>query len=395
MEYRYRAKNIDSKVVRGRAEARDQKELYQELRKKDLFLIHASEVKKKVLRYKLKSMELSEFSRQIASMADAGITVLRALAIMKEQTLKPQVLRVYTFLFDYVQRGQTLSAAMKASEGAFPDLMINMYNAGEYSGNLANTALKMAVYYEKEHRTNTKIRNAMMYPIILTVVIVIVIIILFTFILPQFFGLFDDIDLPAITQLMMNISTFLTEKWYIVLAVVLLLVIGGKQLSRLPEVKRFRHKVMLKMPKIGPLLEIIYTARFARTLSSLYSSGLAMITALEITSTIIGNTYIESQFSKAIALIRQGRPLSHAISTIDGFDKKLTSTILIGEETGSLDSMLESVADSYEYEATMAIERMIAIMEPALIIVLAVIVGAIMLSVMMPLMSIYQDIGTS
>jgi len=395
MEYRYRAKNLHSEVIRGRAEARDQKELYQALRKKDLFLIHASKVKKKVLRYKLKAMELSEFSRQISSMSEAGITVLRALAIMKEQNLKPQVINVYTFLFEYVQLGQTLSAAMKASEGSFPELMINMYSAGEYSGNLADTALKMAIYYEKEHRTNTKIRNAMMYPMILTVVILIVIVVLFTFILPQFFGLFEDVDLPAVTQLMMNISTFLTEKWYIILAVVALLVVGGKQLSRLPAVKNFRHKVMLKTPKIGGLLEIIYTARFSRTLSSLYSSGLAMITALEITSTIIGNTYIESQFSKAIALIRQGRPLSDAIATIDGFDRKLTSTILIGEETGSLDSMLESVADSYEYEATMAIERMIAIMEPALIIILAVIVGAIMLSVMMPLMSIYQDIGAS
>jgi type IV pilus assembly protein PilC len=140
-------------------------------------------------------------------------------------------------------------------------------------------------------------------------------------------------------------------------------------------------------------MKIIYTARFARTLSSLYSSGLAMINALTISGATIGNTYLQSQFPHAIEQVRNGEPLSASIQTIAGFDAKLVATIYIGEESGNLDDMLEAVADSFDYEAEMATTRLVTFIEPVMIIIMAVIVGGIMLSVMLPIMTLYQNIG--
>jgi len=152
-------------------------------------------------------------------------------------------------------------------------------------------------------------------------------------------------------------------------------------------------RLKIRVPIIGKLLKIIYTARFARTLSSLYTSGISMLNALEITRTTISNTYIENQFDEVIKSVRNGEFLSESVAMVDGFDKKLSATILIGEETGRLDAMLESTAESFDYEAEMATGRLVQLLEPVMIVILAVVVGGIMLAVMMPIMTLYQNAG--
>jgi type IV pilus assembly protein PilC len=161
----------------------------------------------------------------------------------------------------------------------------------------------------------------------------------------------------------------------------------------IPKVKLQTDKVKLKIPKIGHLLRIIYTARFARNLSSLYSSGLPMINALNIGGDTVGNTYIRDQFISVVEAVRNGQALSAAVEQVDGFDAKLVATIYIGEESGRLDEMLENVSDAYDYEAEMATARMVTYIEPIMIITMAFMVGSIILSVMMPIMTLYQNIG--
>ncbi|MEG0310616.1 MAG: type II secretion system F family protein [Eubacterium sp.] len=161
----------------------------------------------------------------------------------------------------------------------------------------------------------------------------------------------------------------------------------------MPSVRLEFDKLKVHLPWAGKLIKVIYTARFARTLSSLYSSGLSMINAMEISARIVGNTYIEHQFKKSTQMVRSGGTLSDAIGSVDGFDKKLVSTIFIGEETGNLDNMLDAIADSYDYDSEMAIQKMVTIIEPVMIIIMAVIIGTVMLSVMVPIMSMYQNIG--
>ncbi|MEF9918638.1 MAG: type II secretion system F family protein [Eubacterium sp.] len=394
-KYKYKSKNMSSQWVHGVAEAVDENALRKMLRQKNEFLIDCHELNVGQKAYKMKNMELSDFAREIESMLASGITVIRALGIMMERDIKPNVKKVYQMLYREVQQGITLSDAMENLTGSFPNLIVNMFKAGESSGQMTETAHKMAIYYEKEHRLHTKIRNAMIYPVLLLVATVVVVIGLFTWILPQFFSLFADMgsELPGITKMVMGMSTFITTNWIYLLIGALLIFMILQALLKVPSVRLEFDKLKVHLPWAGKLIKVIYTARFARTLSSLYSSGLSMINAMEISARIVGNTYIEHQFKKSTQMVRSGGTLSDAIGSVDGFDKKLVSTIFIGEETGNLDNMLDAIADSYDYDSEMVIQKMVTIIEPVMIIIMAVIIGTVMLSVMVPIMSMYQNIG--
>lgn len=391
--YKYTAKNLQSEVVRGTMEATGADVVRRTLRKNNEFALKIREVEENRKPYKLKPVEISDFSRQIASMLASGITMIRAIKIMEDRDIKPAIKKVYGVLYQEIQRGNTLSAAMEATGGSFPELLINMYKSGEASGQMEGTARKMADHYEKEHKLRGKIKSAMTYPVILFIVTILVVVLIFTLILPQFFTLFQGIELPVLTKLMISISQSMTSYWIVYLIVVLALIALGSFLVTVPKVRLRLDHFKLKIPKIGKLMKIIYTARFARTLSSLYSSGLAMINALTISGNTIGNSYLQSQFPGAIEQVRNGQPLSKSLHTINGFDAKLVATVYIGEETGNLDEMLESVADAFDYEAEMATTQLVTFIEPIMIIIMAAIIGTIMLSVMMPIMTLYQNIG--
>lgn len=391
--YQYTAKNLQSQVVRGTMEASTAEVVRRNLRQNNEFALKIQEVQEYKKAYKLKPMEISDFSRQIASMLAAGITMIRAISIIEERDIKPAIKKVYEVLHKEIENGNTLSFAMEKTGGSFPELLINMYKSGEASGQMEETARKMAEHYEKEHKLRTKIKGAMTYPMILLGVTIIVVLLVFTLILPQFFTLFEGIELPAITQLMINISSSMITYWYLYIIGTLAMIAMFGFLATLPTLKRGLDQLKLRIPRVGKLMKIIYTARFARTLSSLYSSGLAMINALDISGSTIGNTYLQAQFPMVIEQVRNGEPLSASIQMIDGFDSKLVSTIYIGEESGNLDEMLSNVADAFDYEAEMATTRLVAFIEPMMIILMAVVVGGIMLSVMLPIMTLYKNIG--
>lgn len=392
-KYKYKAKNLDNLIVKNTIDAKDADDLKKRLRDMNLTLIKYGEVDERHTGYKLKAGEVAEFSRQLASMLSSGITIGRSMEILKDRDFKPKIKVIYAQLYKDVQNGHTLSEAMKLQGGAFPELFVNMMASGEASGQLEKSAEKMAVHYDKENRLNQKIKSAMAYPTILLCTTVIAILLVFTVILPQFFTLFEGIDLPLITQVVMGISTFLTENWFYTIIAVLSFIVLVRFLLTIYAVAHVVDQMKLALPVIGGLLKIIYTARFSRTLSSLYVSGLSMITAINISSTILGNKYIQSQFPEIIKDVRNGEPLSDAVAKIDGFDTKLATSILIGEESGRLDTMLQSVADSFDYEAEMSMERLVRIIEPTVLVVMGVIVCFIMLSVMLPIMTLYNNIG--
>ncbi|MEG1244053.1 MAG: type II secretion system F family protein, partial [Oscillospiraceae bacterium] len=215
---------------------------------------------------------------------------------------------------------------------------------------------------------------------------------LFTVVLPKFGEMFKE-NIPPMTKLMFNISAFMQSYWYIVLIVIAGIIFGVKILKMQPNIRIALDKFKLKIPKLGKLWKIIYTARFARTLSSLYASGISLVEALIIAKGTIGNEYISSQFDNLVKEVRNGMTVSEAIAQVDGFDPKLSSTILIGEETGKLDEMLESTAESFDYEAEQASGRMTALIEPVMLVVMAVIVGTVMISVIQPIYGMYDNIG--
>lgn len=391
--FKYNAIALDGRQQTGKAEAANYSQLAALLRGENLFLISTTTIESTVTYQKLKTNELADFCRQLGAMLSSGITLIRAMMILSQRDNKPYIKKIYDAVIDDLQRGSTLSEAMAKCGRAFPELLINMIRAGEQTGRLDESCNKMAVQFDKDYRLNQKIKSATMYPIILVILIVVVVLVVFTFVLPQFMEMFEGMELPLPTRIVMGISGFLTEYGLIVLAIVAVLVVSLMALFKNPGPKRALDKAMLGLPKIGKLLQTIYTARFARTLASLYVSGIPMIQALMVARATIGNKYIESEFTKVTEALGNGRSLSQSISMVDGFEGKLKSTILIGEESGRLEQMLESVADQFDYDSEMASARMVALIEPLLIVVMAGIVGLVVVSVMMPIFQMYGTIG--
>lgn len=392
-KYNYVAVDLQNNKVKDVLDARDDFDFRRKMRAQNLVPIKYGVQDESHGIYHLRANECAEFCSQLAGMLSSGITVARAMEILKDRDFKPPVKRVYEKIHKDVMQGITLSEAMRMQPKAFPELLVNMIASGEASGQLERVTGKMAFHYDKEHRLNGKVKSAMTYPLILLVVTVLVVMAIFIFILPKFFDLFENMELPGITRVFVGTSEFLTKFWYLVLIAVLVLIAIFQYLGTIRSIRLKIDHLKLRFPVVGKLLKIIFTARFARTLSSLYTSGISMINALEITATIIGNKYIEDQFEEVIKNIRNGDLLSESIGRVDGFDRKLATTILIGEESGRLDTMLESTAESFDYEAETATVRMVQLVEPVMIVVMALIIGVVMLAVMLPIISLYQNVG--
>lgn len=396
-QYKFTAKNETGKRIRGTMEAADQDSLYQRLRSDGYYLLKAKEVVNRGATKRIKARYLSEFNRQIGTLLQAGVSLVRALSIVsKEESTKAAHRAIYENLLRLIRQGTPLSDAMEQQGDAFPPLLIEMFRSAEAGGTLDKTALRMADHYDKEYKLNAKITNAMVYPAILAVLCVVVVIFILTFVLPQFQSLFDQMEeLPAVTQALYAIGDFITTKWMILIVMILILISAGVVLLRIPRVRLAVDKMKLRLPLFGKLLKVIYTARFARSLCSLYSAGLPMITSLQIGRKIVSNAYIDQQFDQVIAHVRSGGNLSQGLAQVDGFVNKLASSIMIGEETGSLDTMLEAIADTLDYESEMAINKMVTFLEPALIIIMALIVGFIMVAVIVPIYDSYDAIESS
>ncbi|MCL2865343.1 MAG: type II secretion system F family protein [Lachnospiraceae bacterium] len=394
--YKYKAKNLEGKIHSGVLEVASEHDLYARLKGQGLFLF-SSKVSEKSAGRKLKAKQLTDFNRSLGMLLQSGVSLVRALGIVaNEETKKAQEKAVYEAVLKSIRQGTPLSTAMEEQGNCFPPLMIFMYRSAEASGSMDQVALRMAEHYEKEYRLKAKVSGAMVYPGILCTMIVLVVCFIFSFVLPQFDDMFAQMEsLPFLTTMMMGISTFIRTRWYILVIALVVLIPSFIGLFRIPRVKFYKDKIKLKMPVFGKLLRVLYSARFSRTLSSLYSAGLPMIMALQISKSTVGNCYIEEQFDAAIKKIRAGQNLSAALGGVDGFVKKMVSSIMIGEETGSLDAMLDSTADTLDYEAQMAINKMVSFMEPALIIIMAVIVGVVMVSVIAPIYGSYNAIGAS
>ncbi|NLL03868.1 MAG: type II secretion system F family protein [Clostridiales bacterium] len=391
--YQYNAVTLSGEKKRGTMDVDDVQRLTEKLREQNLYLVdYKINVDSKAKGKRLKPIELSDFCRQIGTMLSSGVVLIRAVKIIMDRDMDPKLKAVYSNLYQSLKQGLSLSEAMEEQRGVFPPMLINMYRAGEASGSIDVTSMKMAEHYEKEARLNSKIKSAMTYPIILLVITTIVIFVLFTFVLPTFAELFQD-DMPPVTKFMFAVSDFMRSKWIVVVVVVAGLVVLFRALKTLPNVVIALDRFKLRIPKIGNLLKTIYTARFSRTLSSLYASGISLVEALTISKGTIGNEYISSQFDDLVKEVRNGMTVSEAISQVDGFDPKLASTILIGEETGRLDEMLESTADSFDYESEQATGRMTALIEPVMLVIMAGVVGFVMISVMLPISQMYGDIG--
>ena len=391
--FKYVAKDMSGKIHKGTVEAASENALTQQLREENLYLVEAKDLNGAKKHKKLKAKQLAAFCRELSTLLASGVTLVRALDIISEQEgINKDERDIYKDVLQDLKRGISLSDAMESKE-CFPDLMIGMIRSGEGSGNLDLVTQRLSIQYEKDYKLTQQVKSAMTYPCILLVLCVVIVILIVTFILPQFQSLFDQMEcLPMITNILIAVSNFLVQKWYIALLIVAVIVALILIIVGIPSVRRSVDWMKVHMWGFGKLFKVVYTARFARTLSSLYSSGMPLVSAVGVAAKTIGNGYVESQFDEVITMVRGGVPLSQGLREVDGLLKKLSSTILVGEESGRLDVMLDSIAETLEADAEQATKRMVTLLEPILIIFMALIVGCIMIGVMLPIYQSYSAI---
>lgn len=396
VQFKYTARNIEGNTIRGVMKAADRDALYGRLLEQGLYLLSAKEQGRNKKLVPIKSKALGEFCRQLANLLGAGVSLAPALEIIaREDGLTPNLRRVYGQVLMEVRNGASLSEALE-QQGVFPDLMLGMVRSGEGTGCLDKISERLAIHFEKRYQMEQQVKSAMTYPIILGVLAVAVVIIIVTFVLPQFEDMFAAMDeLPGVTRMLMAASDFLVHQWYLVVLAAVGLTVAVRCLLRVEGVRMRVDRLALNLPILGRLNRVICTARLARSVSSLYASGTPMVSALQVSRDTLGNQYIAKQFDEVLSRLRSGASLSQALAGVDGLTEKLVSVIHVGEETGRLDTMLDNAADAMEYDAQQASRRMVTVLEPLLIIIMAVVVGFIMVAVMAPIIGSYGAIEGS
>ncbi len=345
---------------------------------------------------RVKLSDLAIFCRQFSTMQDAGVSIVRSLDVLAQQTQSPKLRRILVDIQAEVEAGQTLSRAMSKYPNVFSNLFIGLIRAGEVGGVLEESLQRLAAFLESDVALRRKVRAAMTYPTIVVIAALAIVIGLVTFILPKFFDVFRDLgikDFPVMTQMLMDFSNFLTSRWYVMIAIVILVVIAFRMFVRTRIGRRLYDRLKLKLPVFGPLNHKIALARFSRTLSTLLSSGVPILQALETVAGTVANEIIAEAVMEARARIREGDRIGPPLERSGMFPPMVVHMISIGEESGALDQMLSKVADFYESEVESTLQSLTSAIEPVLIVLLGGMVGFIVISLLLPLITAVQSLA--
>ncbi|GKU32024.1 type II secretion system F family protein [Clostridium folliculivorans] len=337
--------------------------------------------------------DISIFCRQFYTMLDAGVSINSSLNILARQLPNKKLREVLSKVEDNVKKGETLSESMKLQGKVFPDLLISMVETGEMSGNLDSVMLRMSTHFEKENKINNKIKGAMVYPAVLSVMAVSVVTILLTFVMPTFIDMFTQsgVVLPLPTRILLAISGALSKHGLVIFLILILIVLGLRYYFKSDSGQLFISKFKLTFPVVKGLNQKIIVSRFTRTLSTMLSSGVSLVQALETVSEVVGNRIAQDKLLEIREELIKGEGLSKPIEESKIFPPMLASMIKIGEESGSLDEILNKTADFYDEEVETTIQTTTALIEPLLLVVMGGVVGFIVISIMMPMFTMYNN----
>lgn len=399
--YRYSGKTLDGALRTGTLQASSRENAAALLRRQSVYPIEIRSEDlpglplKKRLAERVKASDLSVFCRQFHAMLDGGIPLVGALDLLRRQSGNKSLQAASMEVFEEVQKGSLLSFSMKKHPKVFPEILVNMTETGEMSGQLDVIMRRMAVHFEKETRLQRKIHNAMLYPLIVAFVAVCVVWFLVAYVLPGFVDMFSGfgVALPLPTRMLLATSSFFNHFWYLLLVVPFAIIYVMHSWGRTPGGRLRMDKFKLDVPVFGKINRKVATSRFSRTLSTLLASGINIMEAMDIVHKVIGNAYISKGIQRSMDSIRKGGGITEPLRDLDVFPLVLISMIQVGEESGALDEMLSKTADFYDEEVDSAIEKMTTLIEPAIIVALAVIVGAIILSVVLPMFDMFQYAG--
>lgn len=422
--FSYVAKTSAGSVERGTTEAEDEKVLRQRLQAQGYFPTEVKQVggrgkaakaakpaaaesrytdkpKKRLISFgKVKLKDLSMFCRQFATMMNAGVSLIRCLTVMEQQTTSYKLKEIIRDLQGQVEAGEQLSKAMQRHPRTFTELFIGLVRAGEVGGVLDETLERLAGFLERDMELRRKIKSAMTYPVLVLIVAFGIVTFLVTFILPKFIQLFKDLgvaDFPPTTALLMSISDFMVnwmfKRAYLTWPILAVFIVLFNRWKATKSGRRIYAWIRLKLPVFGGLTHRIALGRFARTLSTLMGAGVPVLGALETTAGVVDNDIIATAVNNARTAIREGETIAKPLQDSGWFPPMVVQMISIGEETGALDSMLSKVADFYESEVEAMLESLTAALEPIMIVILGVIVGFIVISMFLPLVAIIDQLS--
>jgi len=343
---------------------------------------------------KLKTQDLVIISRQLASLLSAGITVVRSLDMLYQQLESKKAKKCIGEIYESVQSGRSLSEAFKEQRGVIPNIMISMIAAGEESGRLDEIMERLAIHFAKESKLQNKISSALVYPKILAGLTLAIVVGLMTFLVPGIAQTITDLggDLPGLTKFIMAVSDSMVHFWYVYIIVIGGIVFGFTTWKRSEKGHAQWDMLMLRIPVVGKATKMNAAARFTRTVSTLLKSGISVLTAVEITGASLDNVILEKKLSDARVEIRKGSSLSKSIKNITEFPPMIYAMTAIGEESGTLDTILEKAADFFEDEADAATAKMTAAIEPIMLIVMAIVIGLVVGGIAMPIFTMAQFI---
>ena len=344
---------------------------------------------------KVKLKDLAVFARQFATMINSGLSLLRALTILTEQTENRTLARVLGEVRNDIETGSSLSVAMAQHPTVFPPLMVNMCRAGEVGGFLDTVLLQIADNFEAEVRLKGKVKAAMTYPVVVFVIAVLAVIGMLMFIVPVFAGLFADLgsELPAPTRLLVVLSGWMRYAAPLGLVVFMAGVLTWPKVKLRSQVRDVVDPAKLKIPVFGQLFRKIALARFARNLGTMMSSGVPILQSLDIVSSTTGNVVLERAIRDVQSSVRQGEALAQPLTNHAVFPPMVVQMMAVGEDTGALDSMLQKIAEFYDQEVEATTEALTALIEPLMIVVIGAIIGAMIIALYMPIFSLMNTIS--
>lgn len=392
-QFKYKAISGTGKRLDGIQDANSEAEVLVLLREKGYIPIKVFEyMDQDVLRgfgffQKVKSKDLAIFCRQFYFIINAGVTIINGLDILRKQIENKRLKSILDEMYKDVQKGESLSHSMKKYENVFPRLLIHMVEAGELSGKLDIIMNKMTIHYEKESKIQREVKGAMIYPIILGITSILVLFFLLLFVMPTFITMFESsgVPLPAPTKALIRISNFVRKYWYIIFMTTILLLWLLKIASKSDKGRLTLDTIKTKIPIVNNAIQKIVSSRFASTLSMLLGSGISLIEAIEVASKVVRNKIVENGLQVAGNELERGMELSESLQRINYFPPLVVSTIRVGEYSGTLDEILEQLADFYDSEVESAIQSLVSALEPLMIIIMAILIGAIVIAMVLPM----------
>ncbi|MCK9615270.1 MAG: type II secretion system F family protein [Candidatus Omnitrophica bacterium] len=399
LTFSYTVKNKEGKTVKGFVDAESKEKLVEYLQKEGYMIFSVSEAKKRSkggAKGGVKSDDLVVFSRQFTTLIESSIPVVECLEILRSQVEGNTFKEALGFILKDVKEGASLSSAFGKHPRIFPEIYISMVEAGEVSGNLPSILDRVSVYLEKSSALKKKIISAMYYPIVVVLMAIGITTFLMIRVIPTFKGIFDSLNakLPLPTQILINVSTFLSKKENMI---VILIFLGISIFLFLKYIntdkgKKNYHKMLLKLPVLGDLIKKIAIARFARTFSTLIKSGVPIIKCLEIVGKTSGNKIIEEAVMKSKKFIQEGQTISAPLEETGIFPPMVVRMISIGERSGRLEEMLSKVAQFYEEQTDAMVAGLSSLIEPLIIVFLGIVVGGIVISLFLPIIQITQHL---